>query len=84
MLHCCRNPNFRFTTKVRVCKVTNQEGNLGVTPHAPESVEKCEGMNPHTPKGASTLGVGVLMDSQIFREQLQGSKLNGSRNSLYH
>ncbi len=24
-------------------------GSLGVTPHAPESVGKCEGMNPHTP-----------------------------------
>jgi len=23
---------------------------------------KCEGMNLHTPKGASTLGVGVLVD----------------------
>ncbi len=28
-----------------------------------ESEGKCEGMNPHTPKGASTLGVGVLVDS---------------------
>jgi hypothetical protein len=35
---------------------------------------KCEGMNPHTPKGASTLGVGVLMDSQIFKKRSQGSK----------
>jgi hypothetical protein len=24
---------------------------------------KCEGMNPHTPKGASILGVRVLVDS---------------------
>jgi len=24
---------------------------------------KCEGMNLHTPKGASTLGVGVPVDS---------------------
>jgi hypothetical protein len=34
-------------------------------------------MNPHTHKGASTLGVGIMVDSQIFREQLQGSKPNG-------
>jgi hypothetical protein len=27
-----------------------QEGNPGVTFHAPRSVGKCEGMNPHTPK----------------------------------
>jgi len=28
----------------------------------PKSEGKCEGMNPHTPKGASILGVGVSMD----------------------
>jgi hypothetical protein len=27
-------------------------------------------MNPHTPKGAPTLGVGVLVDFWIFRKQL--------------
>jgi len=27
------------------------------------SEKKCEGMNPHTPNGAPTLGVGVLVDS---------------------
>jgi len=45
-------------------------------------------MNPHTSKGtskgASTLGVGVPMDSWMFREWLQGSKPNGSKSSLYH
>jgi len=58
-------------------------GKPGVMPHAPKSVGKCEGMNPHTPKGASTLGVGVLGDSQIFKKKLQGSKLNGLKSSLY-
>jgi hypothetical protein len=56
---------------------------MGVTPHAPQSVGKCEGMNLHTSKQASILGVGVLMDSQTFKEQLQGSKLNGLKSSLY-
>jgi len=28
----------------------------------PGNEKKCEGMNPHTPKGAFTLGVGVPMD----------------------
>jgi hypothetical protein len=41
-------------------------------------------MNPHIPKGASTLGVKVPGDSQIFREQLQGSKTIGLKSSLYH
>jgi len=36
-------------------------------------------MNLHTPKGASTLRVRVLVDSQMFRERLQGSKPNGLR-----
>ncbi len=50
-------------TKARDCKVVGQEGSLGVTSHAPESVGECEGMTPHTPKGAPTLGIGVLVDS---------------------
>jgi len=57
---------------------------MGVTLHAPENVGKCEGMNPHTPKGASTLGIGILMDSRMFREQLKGSKPNGWKSCLYH
>jgi hypothetical protein len=44
---------------------------------------KCEGMNPHTPKGASILGVGVSVDSRIFKEKLQGSKPSGLRSFLY-
>jgi len=42
-----------------------------------ESVREYEGMNPHTPKATPTLGDGVPVDSQNFREQLQGSNLNG-------
>jgi len=49
-----------------------------------KSEGKCEGMNPHTPKGASTLGVRVPEDSRMSREQLQGSKPNGSKSPLYH
>jgi hypothetical protein len=45
-----RNPNLGLTTKARAYKVTGQE-------RKPGSKGKCEGMNPRTPKGASTLGV---------------------------
>jgi len=45
----------------------------------PNREQKCEGMNPHTPKGASTLGIGVPMDSQMFKEKLQEPKCNGLR-----
>jgi len=41
-------------------------------------------MNPRTPKEAPTLGVGVLVDSWMFKEWLQGSKPNGLKISLYH
>jgi len=54
--------------KARVCKGVGQEGSLKVTFHAPENVGECEGMNPHTPKGAFIMGVEVSMDSQIFRK----------------
>jgi len=44
-----------------VAKVAGQEGSLGGRPHAPGSVRECEGIDPHTPKGTPTLGVGVPM-----------------------
>ncbi len=65
-------------------KVVGQERSLGVMLHAPKSARECEGIDSHTPKGTLTLGIGVSMDSQIFRGRLQGSKLNGLKNSLYH
>jgi len=59
-------------------------GSPGVTSHTPGSVRKCEGVNPHTPKATPTLGSGVPVESQNFRERLQGSNLNGLWRSLYH
>jgi hypothetical protein len=66
----CHNPNLGFTTKERAYKGAGQEWSLGVTFHAPRSVGECEGMSPHTPKWAPTLGIRISMDSQIFRGQL--------------
>jgi len=57
-------------TKARACKGAGQKRSPGVTFHAPGSVRKCEGMNPHISKEVPTLGVGVSVDSQIFRERL--------------
>jgi len=39
-----------------------QERSLGIMSHAPRSAKECEGIDPHTPKGTPTLGVGVLVD----------------------
>jgi hypothetical protein len=66
----CHNPNLGFVTKARACKVAGQEGSPGVMPHAPRSARKCEGIDPHIPKGTPTLKVGVSVDSQMFRERL--------------
>ncbi len=66
------------------CKVAGQEGSPGVMPHAPGSAKECEGIDLHTPKGTPTLGVGVPVDSWMFIEQLQRSKPNGLKGSLYH
>jgi hypothetical protein len=84
LVHYCRNPSLGLVTKARACKSASQEGSPRVTFPIPGSAKECEGMNLHNPKGTSTLGVGVSMDSQIFRERLQGSKLIGLRCYLYH
>jgi len=52
--------------------------------HSWECEGMCERMSPHTPKWTPTLGVGIYMESQIFRKQFQGSKLIGLKTSLYH
>jgi len=67
---CWHNLNLGLTTKAKSCKVTSQEGSPGVTPHVLESVKECEGIDHHTPKGVSTLGVGVPVDSWMFKERL--------------
>jgi hypothetical protein len=72
--HLCPNPSLGLMTKVRACKGVGQEGSLGITSHAPGNVGKCEEVNLHTPKWTFTLGIGIPMDSRIFKEQLQGSK----------
>jgi hypothetical protein len=51
-----RNPSLRLMTKVRACKGAGQRWSPGITFHAIKSVGECEGMNPHIPKWAPTLG----------------------------
>jgi hypothetical protein len=70
--------------KQRGCKRCGPRGSLGATWHTPGSVGKYEGVNPHTPKATPTLGDGILVDSQNFIEQFEGSKLNSLWRSLYH
>jgi hypothetical protein len=50
----------------------------------PKNEGKCEGMNPHTPKRASTLEVWNPDELPNLQRRLQGSKLNVLKTSLYH
>ncbi len=54
-----------------------------ILPGVQESARECEGVNTHTPKATPTWGDGVSVDSQNFRERLQGPNLNGLRRSSY-
>jgi len=64
--HGCRNPSFGLVTKAKGLQRCELRGSPGVTWHTPESVGKCEGVNPHTPKTTPTLGDGVPVDSHNF------------------
>ncbi len=79
MKQCC-NPRLGLATKLMACKGVGRDRSLRVTFHAPKSVGGCEGMNPHTPKCAPILGVGV----SNFQKTIAGSKLIGLKSSLYH
>jgi hypothetical protein len=65
----CRNPSFGLATKAKGLQGCGPRGSPGVTSHTLESVGKCEGVNPHTPKAIPILGDGILVDSQNFRKQ---------------
>jgi len=62
------NLSLGLATKAKACKSARQEGELGGTSYTPGSARECEKMNLHTPKATPTWGVGVLKDSQIFKE----------------
>jgi hypothetical protein len=68
-LECC-NPNLGLVIKAKACKVASQKWSPGIKIHAPINVGQCEGMNLHTPKWAPTLGIGIPMDFQFFKEKL--------------
>ncbi len=67
----CHNPSLKLMTKAKVYEGAGQEWSPGITFRALGSVGECEGINLHIPKWVPILGIGVPMDSQIFKEQLQ-------------
>jgi hypothetical protein len=42
----------------------------------PRNVKESEGTNPHTPKWALILGVGISMDSQFFKKKFHWIEKN--------
>jgi len=64
----CRNLSFGPTTKAKGLQECEPREILRVTSHIPRNVGKCEGVNLHPPKATPTLGDGVSVDSQNFRE----------------
>jgi len=78
------NPSFRLATKARAYKGVGQEWSMGITFHALMSVGECEGMNPHTPKWAPTLGVGSLDRLLNLQRTIIGVKPIGLKHYLYH
>jgi hypothetical protein len=80
----CRNPSFGLATKAKGLQRCGPRGSPGATSYTSGSVGKCEGVNPHIPRAIPTLGYGVSVDSRNFKEQFEGSKLNGLCCPLYY
>jgi hypothetical protein len=78
----CRNPSFELATKAKGLQGCGPRGSPRITSHTLGSVAKFEGVNPHTPKATPTLGDGILVDFQNFRERFEGSNFNGLWQSL--
>jgi hypothetical protein len=66
----CHDLIFGLATKAKAWQGVGQECNLGSHLH----YQKCERMNPHTPKWTPTLGVGIFMDLEIFQKNGFGRK----------
>jgi hypothetical protein len=80
----CHNPSLGLATKARACKGAGQEWAWESHFMLPKVQENVRGWTSHNPKWVPTLGLGVPMDSQIFRRWLQGSKFIGLKSSLYY
>ncbi len=84
MYHICHNLNFGLVTKAKACKVASQEGSPGITSHALGNAKSVREWTLKLPSELPFWELESLMDFRIFRERLQGSKLNRFKRSLYH
>jgi len=65
----CHDPNLGLATNARAYKGAGRKWSSGFTFHAPVSVRECEGMNPHIPKWAPILRIGVSILESNFKGQ---------------
>jgi hypothetical protein len=82
-----RKPSFGFATKAKGLQGCRSRRSPRITSHTLGSVRKCEGVwgsEPSHSQATPTLGNGVPVDFQNFKERFQGSKLNGLWRYLYH
>ncbi len=82
--HICCNPNMGITTKARGWKVAGQEKDYGVTSHAHGSAKSVREWTLTLLSELPCWELEFQKDSQIFRVQLQGSKLIILKSFLYH
>jgi hypothetical protein len=80
----CRNPNLGLTTKARGCKVAGEERHPIATSHVPGSAKSVREWNLTPISELPCWELKSQKDSQIFRAQLQGSKILVSKFFLYH
>jgi hypothetical protein len=80
----CYNPSFGLAIKAKGCKVAGQEGDLGVTSHAPRSVKSVREWTFTLPSELPLWELESQMDSQTFTARLQGSKPIDLKCFLYH
>ncbi len=69
-----RDPSLGLATKAKGCEVMGQEGDLGVTSHAPRSAKNVKERTLTLPSELPCWGLESQMDAQIFKMRLQGSK----------
>jgi hypothetical protein len=74
MWDCCK-PNFGLATKVRDFKGVSWEWSPWITSHASGNIGGREGMNPHIPKWATTLGWS-LNGFKVFKIMIARVKIH--------
>jgi hypothetical protein len=72
----CHNPSLELATKTRGCKVTGQEGDMGVTSHAPGNAKSARESTLTLPSELPWWELESQMDSQNFKEPFQGLEIN--------